>query len=382
MAKLIRKRFVDVAIEATYGTDPAADRVALLPYSDLALNVEGNAVIRDVIRDTLSPRGHVITDRMQSMTLPLEFRGAGLTASALNVPETDGLLKACAFARSAGAVITLTGVTGTFARGEIVNNTTASNAAGTVADWDAVNATLYLHTLTNAPAVGNVLAGVTSTAGGTVGTIADSYVYKPASPAPDAQGSVFMRFDLDGVLHTIGGARGTFSIDLTRSEIPRINFTMSGLYNAPTDDGPITGTILDLQPTAALGAKMIIGGLDMTEVAVNSLQIDMANDVQPRQDIQAADGFHSFIVTGRDPTGSVDPEVVDIADFDPYTDWSAGSTVAIAAGIGSTAGSRVRVVMPATQYTALPYSSRNGIATYDLGFRATGDDDEMMVIYS
>lgn len=53
----------------------------------------------------------------------------------------------------------------------------------------------------------------------------------------------------------------------------------------------------------------------------------------------------------------------------------------MAVSIGSAAGSRVRVVMPATQYTALPYGERNGIVTYQLGFQATGDDDEMVLIY-
>jgi hypothetical protein len=382
MAKLIRKRFVDVAPEANYGEDPAGSRVALLPYSDMALAIEGNTVVRDILRDTLSPRGHVITDRRQSLTLPLELRGAGLTTTTLNVPEIDGLLKACAMQRSAGARLVLGVVTGTFARGEIINNTTATNAVGTVADYDAVNGLLWIRNLTNMPADTNAIAGATSGATCTVTSSTTAYVYRPDSPAPVDQESVFIRYDLDGNLHTIPGARGTFSISMTRSEIPRINFTMSGLWALPTDDGPITGTALDLQPSPALSAQLILGGLDLSDIAVNSLQVDMANDVQPREDIQAADGFHSMLVVGRDPTGSIDPEVADMADFDPFTDWSAGNNIAIAAGIGSERGSRVRVVLPTTQYTQLPYGERNGIATYQIGFRAVGNDDELMLIYA
>jgi hypothetical protein len=71
-----------------------------------------------------------------------------------------------------------------------------------------------------------------------------------------------------------------------------------------------------------------------------------------------------------------------MADFDPFTDWSAGNNIAIAAGIGAERGSRVRVVLPTTQYTQLPYGERNGIATYQIGFRAVGNDDELMLIYA
>lgn len=385
MAKLIRKRFVDVAAETTYGEDPGTGRVALLPNNDMALTVEGNTVTRDVVRDTLSPRGHVVVDRQQGLTLPLEFRGAGLDAVGdLQIPETDALLKASGMQREPGARIVVTGVTGTFERGEVVINTTPATpeTVGTVADWDAANNLLYIRGVQNMPAAADALEGEDSEAVASVDAVGDAWVYRPVSSTPDSQDSVYVRFDLDGNLHQIAGARGTFTINLTRAEIPQINFTLTGKYQEPTDGGPISGTFLDLVPAPALGAQLIIGGLDMSLVAVNSLQVDMANSVEPRQDLQAADGFRAFMVTERDPTGSIDPEVTALADFNPYQDWSAGNMVALAGGIGTAAGSRVRVVMPTTQYTQLPYDSRNGIATYDLGFRATGEDDELMLVYS
>lgn len=385
MAKLIRKRFVDVAAETTYGEDPGTGRVALLPNNDMALTVEGNTVTRDVVRDTLSPRGHVVVDRQQGLTLPLEFRGAGLdTVGDLQVPETDALLKASGMQREPGARIVVTGVTGTFERGEVVINTTPATpeTVGTVADWDAANNLLYIRGVQNMPAAADALEGEDSEAVASVDAVGDAWVYRPVSSTPDSQDSVYVRFDLDGNLHEIPGARGTFTINLTRAEIPQINFTLTGKYQEPTDGGPISGTFLDLVPAPALGAQLIIGGLDMSLVAVNSLQVDMANSVEPRQDLQAADGFRAFMVTERDPTGSIDPEVTALADFNPYQDWSAGNMVALAGGIGTAPGSRVRVVLPNTQYTQLPYDSRNGIATYDLGFRATGEDDELMLVYS
>jgi len=383
--KLLRKRAVDVVEESTYGTDPGSRRTVLLPRSDLSLDLSGENVTRDTLRTTLSNRGHVVMSKQQQLTLPLEFRGAGLdNSSDLQIPEVDGLLKASLMQRSSGARIAVTNVSsGPFTRGENVTNSTTSNDAGTVADWDSVNNVLYLRDLANMPSDGDALSGDSSGAtADTDGTPDDAYVYRPDSLAPSSQTSIFARFELDGIIHTVPGARATFSLSLTTAQIPTINFTLSGLYAAPTDGTSISGSFLELKPQPATGAEMILGGLDMTKVTISELSMDISNSVDQDNDIKASDGISEFMVTDRDPTGSIDPSVLDIAEFDPYSDWSAANEIAVAGGLGSSAGERVRVVAPTTQYTEVPYSSRNGLATRNLGFRMVGDDDEMMLIYS
>ena len=382
--KLIRKRAVDVVSESTYGTDPGSGRTILLPRSDLSLDVSGENVERDTLRDTLSNRGHVVTTKQQSLTLPLELRGAGLDGSDnLQVPEVDSLLKASLMQRSSGARIAVTNSSGTFERGESVTNSTQSNPVGTVADWDSVNSVLYIRDLSNMPSDSDSLTGDTSSATADVdGAPDDAYVYRPASSSPSSQDSVYARYDLDGIIHELPGARATFDISMTTAEIPQINFTLSTLYTEPADGTAISGSFLELKPKPATGIEMIVGGLDMTKVTVNQLSMDLANSVGQEEDIQAADGYSAFIITDRDPTGSVDPSVLDISEFNPYTDWSAGNEVAVAGGVGSAAGERVRAVAPTTQYTELPYSSRSGLATRNIGFRMVGNDDEMMLIYS
>lgn len=70
-------------------------------------------------------------------------------------------------------------------------------------------------------------------------------------------------------------------------------------------------------------------------MAVNAATFDLGNAVNPRDDIQAASGRKGYIVTGRDPAGSIDPEATALSSFDHYPDWEAGNSVAIAVGIGS-----------------------------------------------
>lgn len=380
MAKLQRRTVFQVALESEYGVDPGGSYQALLAREGSEITVNGEQVTRDTLRNTLSPRGHVIGLKDQQITMPLELRGAGMDNGSLNVPEIDKLLKASSMQREDAADIEITGVSGTFERGEQVTNDTATNTVGIVADF--TDGRLYIRDLQNMPSADDSLSGDESEATADVSATHDAYAYRPASPDPDDMQSVVARYFVDGIKHRVLGSRCTFSMEMTVGQIPSINFTMSGLYKRPEDDTNPSPTYLDLVPEPVFGANLTIGELDTSKVTVQELTLDLGNDIQWRDDIQAAAGRKASTIVDRDPTGSVNPEAVKLSDFDPYSDWEAGNRVAIAVGIGSAAGSRVRAVMPATQYTELPYGERNGIVTYQLGFRATGEDDEFILIYS
>ena len=379
--KLTRRTVIQAVAESIYGTDPGSGYAGLLAREGAQIQVGGDQVVRDTLRDSLSPRGHVIGLKRVDITLPLELRGAGDTGGTLDVPELDALFKACVMAREDGAKIALTNTSGTFERGETVTNTTQSDTVGTVADVDG--STLYIRDLQNMPADTESLSGGTSGATADVsGTPADAYVYRPASTSPDNQDSVTLHYFVDGIRHVVSGVRGSFSLNLEVGQIPQISFSLSGLYTAPTDQSNASPSYLALVPETVVGAGLTIGSLDTSLVAVTAVSADLGNAVNPRDDIQAASGRKAFIITGRDPTGSVDPDAETLANFNPYTDWENANDVALAVGIGSALGKRVRVVMPTTQYTELPYGDRNGIVTYQLGFRAKGSDDELLILFS
>ena len=382
MAKLTRRTVFQIAPETTYGEDPNNDYTALLAREGSEITVNGEQVTRDTLRDTLSPRGHVIGLKDQQITMPLELRGAGMDSGALNTPEIHSLLQASLMTQETGARIVLTGVSGTFERGEQVTNDTATNTVGTVADFDETNSVLFIRDLQNEPAASDSISGDASGASGEVDSTGDAYVYRPSSPDIADMPSVTAQYFRDGIRHRVLGARATFSLTMSVGQIPQISFTINGLYEKPTDQSNPSPSYLNLVPQPVFGANLTIGALDTSLVAVNELSMDLGNEIQWRDDIQAAAGRKAPVVTSRDPTGSIDPEATTLANFDPYADWEDGNSVAVAVGIGSDAGSRVRVVMPATQYTELPYAERNGILAYNLGFRATGTDDEMMLIYS
>jgi len=60
----------------------------------------------------------------------------------------------------------------------------------------------------------------------------DTVTYAPVS---SGFSSVTIHYNVDGVRHIVTGCRGTFVINAAVGEIPSIDFTFTGIYNAPTD---------------------------------------------------------------------------------------------------------------------------------------------------
>lgn len=378
--KLTRRTTVLAATEATPGVDPGTGYQAILTREGTQINVQGEVVTRDALRDTLSPRGHVIGLKQVDLTIPVELRAGGLNAGLLQAPEVDPLLLACALQQSAGSVITLTGVSGTFVLGETVTNATAEEAVGTVID-QAGN-TLYVHALQNAPAEGDSLTGAISGASATVDSVADALVYRPVSD-PQAMQTAAVRYYLDGIRHLVLGARGTLSMNLQVGQIPELTFTVTGLYAGPIDDVPGAVSYSTVTPHPVFGAQVQLGDTDLSGISINAISFDLANTVTPDDDVQAETGRRGFDITARDPNGSIDPSVVKLADFNPWADWESATPRKIACAIGKKDGERIRFVAPRGIYREPSYQDRNGRAAYSLTFGATGSDagdDEVFLI--
>ena len=105
---LTRKTVIMAGIEATYGTDPALSAAANgLLASDVNIDIKGETLKRDIVRDTLSPIGHVIGMKEISLSFKTEIKGTNLGST----PEMDSLLQSCGFgtaAHAGTAVITYT----------------------------------------------------------------------------------------------------------------------------------------------------------------------------------------------------------------------------------------------------------------------------------
>jgi hypothetical protein len=374
--KLTRRAVILAKLEGAYGVDAAPTGAdAILCNSGVDVKPQGEVIERDVLRDTLSPSGHVIGAKTLDFDFSVELKGGGLVATAVQAPEYDALLQSCGMAQQEVTELTLSEIPTGLATGDTITDDT-SGAHGTVA---------YIRGL---------VVGLTGVSGGefaindevntNAATIAanpaEVLCYAPISD-PELVKSCTVLFYKDGILHKSLGVRGSFDLNAPSGKYGTLKFTMHGLWTDPVDQAAPAPQILDLFPPVCVGAGLKIG--IYSPVGISALSLNLAADVVKRPDLNAAEGVNGLVIKGRKPTGSLDPEVQTLAAFNPWTAWKNASTAAIHARFGQTSGNSVEVHVPKAQYSEVKYADRDNVAIYNLAFTCTVDhgDDEFRLIY-
>jgi len=206
-----------------------------------------------------------------------------------------------------------------------------------------------------------------------------SVTYAPVSTGHE---SGYMYYYQDGVLHKLGGCRGNVAVSLEVGAPGKLSFTITGHASAVTDASMVTPTYDSTVPVPAIGASFAVGGYAAVIAALN---FDMSNTVATPPDMNASDGFSQVYITARDVNGSFDPEMVLVATNDFLGDLAAGSTMALATGtIGSTAGERWAISMPAIYARDIAPGDRDGVRTlaYTFGATESSGDDEVSIAFT
>jgi len=179
----------------------------------------------------------------------------------------------------------------------------------------------------------------------------------------------------DGLKHQIAGCIGNCKMTLEAGKVGVCEFTFMGIYAAPTDAAIPTTTYTAILPKIVSSATMTLMGV-ATHVS-STLEIDFGNEVVMRDDVNSASGVGGFIITGRKPSGSVDPEAVLVATDPFWVDFMTGVEASTSIVVGSGVGYITTITMPKTQWSEQGHGDRNGILTSpgNLVFnQSTGDD--------
>ena len=188
----------------------------------------------------------------------------------------------------------------------------------------------------------------------------------------------------DGVRHVIRGARGTFTIALNNRERPVINFTFTGLYQAPTDVTPGTAVytgwqtplVFNNQNSSAFTLQSYSGAV------LSSISIDAGNQVEYRSFVGT--GGESILITNREVTGQITIESATQAEKDYWVNVRDAVTGNFTITHGTTAGNRVVISAPAVQVTEPQYGDAQGISTTQFNARltpsATTGNDEIRIL--
>lgn len=200
-----------------------------------------------------------------------------------------------------------------------------------------------------------------------------SVTYKHASGGGS---SLTIYFYEDGLLYKMTGARGQPSASLKTGEIGKLSFTFVGHVTGPIDTALPTATYNSAVPPPVIAAAF---SMDSYSAVVSKVDFDWGLAIAKPDNISATDGYGEIRITGRNVTGSVDPEATLVAAYDWITKWKSSASYALATGvIGATAGNKYAVNMPAVVYTEVGDGDRDGILTREIKFQAvesTGDDE-------
>tara|TARA_Y100000593_G_C4308830_1_gene337256 strand:+ start:462 stop:1394 length:933 start_codon:yes stop_codon:yes gene_type:complete len=188
---------------------------------------------------------------------------------------------------------------------------------------------------------------------------------------------------LDGKLYAIYGAMGTFTIKNESGGRVLVDWDFLGIWASPTDTSiptPTWETATPMRTNDSSGSLTV----HSDSIKVGSFSFDVGNEVGLREDVGAAGGAISAIITSRNPTCSIDPEDDTVANHDFYGKWLAGTQAALA--IAVTDGTdTMTLTLPKFQYTELTQADRHGIATLDatgVAIQNSAADDEFTMVMS
>lgn len=317
---LTRKAVVLAKTETTEGTDsgPGASDALLVNLPDVAPDSE--VLTRDIVRDTLSPAGVVIGAKTIRVTFSTEMRGRGAVPTA-GTPLRDNPLFLAA------------GLSPSYSASSVVYRP--------LSNW------------TN-PAVNTC----------------SMWVYLGGAIAVKAQ-----------------GCRANLEVQMQSGQFGRLNWTVTGVFgDSATNviDSSISASFdaLSVVPEAIKAGTVVLGGLASGSTVVQGFTMNLNNEINPRPDIQAPSGIKSYLLTARNPGGTINPELFLKADYDIWAAWEAGTKTELSVKYG-TNPNQWKVRIPGAQFGNLTFGDRVGIRTIEAPYNSTGiatlGDDELEI---
>lgn len=210
-----------------------------------------------------------------------------------------------------------------------------------------------------------------------------SVTYKPVSALASIP-TLTIAVYVDGVRQQIRGARGNRKYTGKNGEPGIYDYEFIGIYDAVTDVAlPTPSGVETTVPVALLTAQFSIAAFS---AFISQLSFDLANHLEPRPDINKAEGYISTLLTDREVKGSFDPEMELVATHDFYGRWLAGTTGVLTWRYTGSVGNILVVSAPVCQYTKIAPANRNGIATLGADFllvrNTTAGDDEFTEVWT
>ena len=203
------------------------------------------------------------------------------------------------------------------------------------------------------------------------------------APVSSSFSSVTIHYNVDGVRHKVTGCRGTFSINAEVGAIPTIDFTFTGIYNAPTDTALPTVTYGN-QATPLIFKNGNTSGFQLLSYAgaLQSLTMDLGVTTVYRE---LVGGTKEVIITDRASNGTVSIEAPTIAQKDYFTSALTDSSLGNLQFLhGTTAGNKVQLTSTKVDIGDVNYGEMDGVAMLEIPYTLvpSAANNEFSLIYT
>ena len=195
-------------------------------------------------------------------------------------------------------------------------------------------------------------------------------LYTPVTEAPGNNvKTLTIGVYMDGQLKRLAGAMGTFQMVLPAGRMAYIDWTFTGVWQAPTSASILSPTYPTASPLRFASATCSFASVAKK---VEQVTIDVGNTVILREDGSTAAGYSTALITNRNPRITANPEAVGLATYDHYATWLAANTGAFSISItGLVANTSFDIAAGAAQIVNVQEGDRNGMIIEDIEFACT-----------
>lgn len=186
-------------------------------------------------------------------------------------------------------------------------------------------------------------------------------------------------YNLDTVLHAFFGSRGTMSLSLIPSKIPRIAVEFKGLMGPVSDAALPEADYTDFIEPLPVNKANTTMSLHGWSAIAESLSIDLGATITPRMLI----GEESVKYSGRKAVGTTVVQATSLATKNWFQIAQAHTKGLLHVQHGTVAGNIVEIDAPKVQIGRLSQGATDGIANYSLPLMLTPDagNDELVLTF-
>jgi hypothetical protein len=376
-------------LENQRGVENAPSASDSMLVENVRIQIDPQNTNTDEWTGSLDPKAPIPGGLRMTLTFDTYLKGSGTAGVA---PEIGDLFQACGWTETLVAAVPSTFASTTVVASSLLvqlsapATTTVQAYRGSPIEFTGPNTGAALATITNYG------AGRMATLDRELPSIATSsdrfsipahVIYGPTSDRSlHKTGTGYLY--TDGILWKFFGLAGNFQLAVQSAGPGRTTWTLQGMFAGRTDTAKPSDSVFDetrppvwRNPDSYSGSAL----LARKQVALRQLTFGPQNQLAMPDNPNAAEGFDPGVVTSRNLQLSIDPLMQLLAVRDTIAEMRAGSQYPFGATLGTVAGNRVALSVPAAQPTGMQPTERDRMWAEQNDYFCNGEDSGAFIAF-